>query len=66
MNKRQLIAGIVSLVVAAVFALLNFTQFETKFGETFLATIKIYPAAFFALLGLMLIFWGLKPLLRRS
>lgn len=66
MNKRQLFAGIVSLAAAAVFALLNLTQFETKFGETFLASIKIYPAAFFALLGLMLIFWGLKPLLRKS
>jgi len=66
MNKRQFFAGIVSLVVAAVFALLNLTQYETKFGESFLANIKIYPAAFFALLGLMLIFWGLKPLLRKS
>lgn len=66
MNKKQIYAGIVSLVIAAVFALLKLTQFESKFGETFLASIKIYPAAFFALLGLLLIGMGLRPLMKRS
>lgn len=66
MNKKQFYAGIGSVVIAAVFALLNLTIFETKFSETFLASIKIYPAAFFALLGLLLIVMGMTPLLRKS
>jgi hypothetical protein len=66
MNKNQFYAGIGSMGIAAVLYLLNLTFFETKFGETFLASIKLYPAAFFALLGLLLIFMGLKPLLKKA
>ena len=64
MNKKPFFAGIASLIIAVCLALLNLTKIETSLGETFLATIKIYPAAFFALLGLMLLFLGVKPLLR--
>ena len=64
MKKMQFYAGIVSLVIAAFFAVSNFTKIEMSFGETFLANVHAYPAAFFALLGLFLIFIGLKPFLR--
>lgn len=66
MNKKQFYAGIGSLGIAAVLALLNLSIFETRFGETFLASVKVYPAAFFALLGLLLVFMGLKPLLNKA
>jgi hypothetical protein len=64
MKKRQLISGVVSLGLALILTLLNFTKIETSFGETFLANVRIYPAAFFALLGGLLIYLGLKPLWR--
>lgn len=65
MNKNQFYSGIVALVLALVLTLLNFTKIEASFGETFLASVKIYPAAFFALLGILLVYLGLKPLWRR-
>lgn len=64
MNKRQLFSGVASLGLALILTLLNFTKIETSFGETFLARVSIYPAAFFAFLGMLLIFLGLKPLWR--
>jgi hypothetical protein len=64
MNKKYFFTGVASLVIAAGFALLNLTKIETSLGDTFLATIKIYPTAFFVLLGLVLLFFGLKPLWR--
>lgn len=64
MKKKQFYSGIVALVLALVLTLLNFTKIETSFGETFLASVKIYPAAFFALLGILLVYLGLKPLWR--
>lgn len=64
MKRKTFYAGIAAIVIAVVLALLNLTRIETSFGETFLANVNIYPAAFFALLGLVLIFLGLKPLLR--
>jgi hypothetical protein len=65
MNKNRVVSGVVSLGLALILILINFTKIETSFGETFLTTVRIYPAAFFALLGVLLIFLGLKPL-RRS
>jgi len=64
MNKKPFYAGIASLAIAACLALLNLTKFETGFGENIPTTIKIYPAAFFALLGLLLLFYGVRPLWR--
>ena len=65
MNKKQFYAGVVSFGAAAIFMLLNVTKIETSFGDTFLASISIYPVAFFALLGVLLVFLGLKPLLQK-
>ena len=60
MNKKQFYAGIVSLGLAVIFTLLNLTQIKTSFGETFLTNISIYPVAFFALLGVILMLNALK------
>jgi hypothetical protein len=64
MNKKPFFAGIASLAIAICLALLNLTKLETSFGENIPTTIKIYPAAFFALVGLLLFFYGIRPLWR--
>ena len=64
MKKKFIYAGFVSWLFAAVLALLKLTTFEANFGNTNLVNISVYPAAFFALLGLLLDFLGLKPLWR--
>lgn len=64
MNKKQFYSGVVAVLLAVILMMLNLTKIETSFGETFLASVKIYPAAFFALLGILLIYLGLKPLWR--
>ena len=64
MNKKPFFAGIASLAIAACLTLLNLTKFETSLGENIPTTIKIYPAAFFALLGLLFLFYGVRPLWR--
>jgi len=64
MKRKTIYAGIVSFGIAVVFALLNLTKIETSFNQAFLANISIYPVAFFALLGLVLIYLGMRPLWR--
>ena len=56
MNKTQLFAGIVSLIAAAVLAVLNLTE-VSWFAEN--TDITVYPAAALALLGLVLLFRGM-------
>ena len=48
--------------IAAALALLDLTMFKISFNATSLSTMTIYPAAFFALLGLLLMYHGLRPL----
>ena len=64
MNKKQLFAGKVSLGIATVFALFDLTVIKASFNDTFLANVSIYPATFFTLLGLLLMYFGLRPLWR--
>lgn len=64
MNRKNMIAGIASLIIAMIFAIARFTRFEFSFSQAVLPTVYVYPAAFFALLGLLLIYLGLKPLWR--
>ena len=52
MSKNQLIAGIVSLGVALVLFLLNINNYAFLAGSVH---VSIYPAAFFALVGIVLI-----------
>ena len=60
MKKNLILIGAVSLVLAAIISLIDLAKFEFLVGFT---TVKIYPAAFFGLLGLVLIFRGVwrKP-----
>lgn len=60
MNKKLFTAGLVSLGVAVVFVALNLTKIVTSLGDSFLVNVIIYPAAFFAILGVILIFRGLR------
>jgi hypothetical protein len=62
MKTKLFYAGAISLGIAAALALLDLTTFKVSFSDTSLSTLTIYPAAFFALLGLLLIYYGLRPL----
>ncbi|HEY5731314.1 MAG TPA: hypothetical protein VLA72_15180 [Anaerolineales bacterium] len=64
MKTKLFYTGAVSLGIAAAFALLDLTTIKVSFSETFMANITIYPATFFALLGLLLMYFGLRPLWR--
>lgn len=64
MKKNQFYAGAVSLGIAAALALLGLTTIKVSFSDMSLSTMTIYPGAFFALLGLLLMYYGLRPLWR--
>lgn len=55
MNIGRLTAGFVSLALAVILYLSGYTQYVTSSGGDFLSTIRIYPAGFFVLLGLVLV-----------
>jgi hypothetical protein len=65
MNTKQLYTGIGSLVIAGILALMDLTEISTSLSDTILAEINIYPAAFFALLGLLLIFLSVRSYYRK-
>ena len=56
MKKGLVISGAVSLTLAVVIFLMDLTKFEFLAGAT---NVKIYPAAFFGLLGLVLVVRGI-------
>ena len=62
MKTKHLFAGAISLGIAAVLVMLDLTKIKISFSETSLSTMTIYPAAFFTLLGLLMIYNGLRPL----
>lgn len=64
MKKIQFYAGSVSLVIAVALFLLGQTMIKVSFSDTSVSTMTIYPAAFFALLGLLLVYHGLRSLWR--
>jgi len=64
MKLKLFYAGAVSLGIGAAFALLDLTTIKASFSDPFSGSMTIYPAAFFALLGLLLIYYSLKSLLR--
>ncbi len=66
MKKIQFYTGSVSLVIAVILLLLDLTMIKVSFSDTSVSTMTIYPAAFFALLGLLLVYHGLKPLWRNK
>jgi hypothetical protein len=57
--KALLLTGIVSLAVAAVLLLLGFVETSYPIGN---GTLAVYPAGFFALLGVVLVFRSLRKL----
>jgi hypothetical protein len=62
MRTKLFGTGAISMGIAAVLALLNLTMIKISFSDTSLSTMTIYPAAFFAFLGLLLMYNGLRPL----
>lgn len=64
MKTRLFYAGAISLGIAAALALLDLTAIKASFSDTIMANINIYPAMFFALLGLLLMYYGLRSLWR--
>ena len=62
MKTKLLFTGAISMGIAAALALLDLTMIRISFSETPLSTMTIYPAAFFAFLGLLLMYNGLRPL----
>lgn len=62
MKVKQFYAGAISLGVSIALILLDLTKIKVSFSDTSVSTMTIYPAAFFALLGLLLIYHGLKQL----
>ena len=64
MKTKLFYAGAISMGIAAALALLDLTTIKMSFSDTSLSTMIIYPAAFFVLLGLLLMYYGLRPLWR--
>jgi len=64
MKVKHFYAGAISLGVFIALMLLGLTKIKVSFNDTSVSTMTIYPAAFFALLGLLLIHHSLKPLWR--
>lgn len=62
MKTKLFYPGAISIVIAAALALLDLTMIKISFSETSLSTMTIYPAPFFAFLGLLLMYNGLRPL----
>lgn len=65
MKTKLFYAGAISIGVAAALAFLDLTTIKMSFSDTSLSTMTIYPAAFFALLGLLFMYYGLRPLWRK-
>ena len=66
MKTKLFYTGVISMGIAAALALLDLTMIKISLSETSLSTMTIYPAAFFALLGLFLMSNGLRPLWRKK
>ena len=63
MKNNQLTAGLSSLGLALVLYLLGYTDISYSIGGT---AVLIYPAAFFAILGLVFRFWAVRSVLRAA
>jgi len=57
MKNTLLVAGFSSLVVAVILYTLGYTNLDYVVSST---QVLIYPAAFFGLLGLVLLFWAVR------
>ena len=61
MKTKLFYTGVISFGIAAALTLLDLTMIKISFSDTSLSTMTIYPAAFFALLGLFSMYNGLRP-----
>lgn len=66
MKGKHVFFGVASLVMAGILFALDLVKIETSLAETIATRVQIYPAAIFGLLGLTLLYVGLKPLWRSS
>jgi len=57
MKNTLLVAGFSSLVAAVILYTIGYTNLDYVTGST---QVLIYPAAFFGLLGLVLLFWAVR------
>ena len=62
MKTKLFYAGAVSLGISIALALLDLTKVKVSFSDTSVSTMTVYPVAFFAFLGVLLIYHSLKPL----
>jgi len=62
MRTKLFYTGAISLVIAAALLMLDLTMIKISLSDSSLLTMTIYTAAFFALLGLLLMYNGLRPL----
>ena len=65
MKTKLFYTGAVSLVIATALMMLDLTKIKISLSATSLSTMTIYPVAFFALLGLLMMYNGLRPLWRK-
>ena len=61
MKTKLFYTGVVSMAIAVALALLDLTMIKISFSDTPLSTMTIFPVAFFVILGLLLVYHGLKP-----
>ena len=66
MKTKLLYSGAVSMGIAAVLVSLDLSMIKISLSKTSLSTMTVYPTAFFALLGLSLMYNGLRPLWRKK
>ena len=63
MKNTLLVAGFSSLVVAVVLYTLGYANLNFLVGST---EVLIFPAAFFGLLGLVLLFWAVRNIIEAT
>ena len=65
MKVKQFYAGSISLGVSIALMLLDLTKIKMSFSDTSVSTMTVYPVVFLVLLGFLLIYNSLKPLLQK-
>lgn len=60
MKAKFIYTGAISLGIAAALMMLDLMKIKISFSEPSLSTMTFYPAAFFALLGLFMMYNGVR------
>ncbi|MEJ2487856.1 MAG: hypothetical protein P8Y72_12170 [Anaerolineales bacterium] len=61
MKTKLFYSGAIFMGIAAALGLVNLTMIKISVSGTSLSIMTIFPAAFFAFLGMFLTYHGLKP-----